>query len=50
MIETVIQVKFADGSVRLLRTSPDYATSASILLHKHVEPGEMEDSRWCLHY
>jgi hypothetical protein len=39
--EIVVEVRFKDGSVHLLRTLLDSGTSATMLLRKHVEPGRI---------
>jgi hypothetical protein len=39
--EIVVEVRFNNGSVHLLRTLLDSGTSATMLLRKHVEPGRI---------
>ena len=41
MTEIAIEARLKDGSVQLLRTLLDTATSATMLLHKFVEPGKI---------
>ena len=37
----VVEVRFKDGSIHLLRTLLDSGTSATMLLRKHAEPGRI---------